>query len=180
MKMTHLYYVCYPVTFRHISPPCSLHQIRCSSMKNRRKIRANLVLLLTQIFKSSLTMISFRRNHFSATVYCLATCVRFAHNLHNQQMWGQVFIQDLTPQLQNGVCWAEALRLLVFNVHICRLFFVRFEKNSGPKKTQVFPKKLRFLPIFKKLRSKTAIFSLFYLIRLQKNSGPTAKNSGFD
>ena len=134
MKMTHLYYVCYPVTFRHISPPCSLHQIRCSSMKNRRKIRANLVLLLTQIFKSSLTMISFRRNHFSATVYCLATCVRFAHNLHNQQMWGQVFIQDLTPQLQNGVCWAEALRLLVFNVHICRLFFVRFEKTQVRKK----------------------------------------------
>ena len=45
---------------------------------------------------------------------------------------------------------------------------MRFEKNSGPKKPQVFPKKLRFLPIFKKLRSKPAIFSLFYLIHLKK------------
>ena len=66
------------------------------------------------------------------------------------------------------------------NKYYCfRLFFVHFEKIQGRKKLRFSRKNSGFCQFSKKLRSKTEIFGSLYLIRLQKNSGPETKNSGF-
>ena len=66
-----------------------------------------------------------------------------------------------------------------FRTYSSRLFLYTLEKTQGPKKTQGSRKNSGFCQFSSKLRSKTAIFGSLYLIRLQKNSGSSQKNSGF-
>ena len=64
--------------------------------------------------------------------------------------------------------------------YVMQAFFLyTLEKTQGPKKTQGSRKNSGFCQFSSKLRSKTAIFGSLYLIRLQKNSGSSQKNSGF-
>ena len=58
-------------------------------------------------------------------------------------------------------------------------FFGHFQKNSGPKKTQVFRQKLRFLTIFIKTQVKNRDFRLGLLNTAPKKLRYFPKNSGF-